>query len=274
VLPDAPLPTDESEYVAAVERLLARSRFAIHLIGSTYGLVPDGPSQKSIVVLQNEIAATSSRGGALSRVIWVPDGTRSDQPAQAAFLAALHTDAAMQLGADLVTGDLETLKSAIHAALKKLEHPEPPRRVEPAAAAGGRARIHVLCDTKDRKDTIALVKHLRDGAEVTLPVFAGDAAQVREANHTLLMGCDAVVLYYGAGDEAWKFHQQNELRRIRAQRTDDPLPPEIVYLAAPTTDDKDLLVALGEPNLVDARNGLPDAAVTAALAAVLRAHAP
>jgi hypothetical protein len=88
------------------------------------------------------------------------------------------------------------------------------------------------------------------------------------------MDCDAVILYYGAGDEAWKFHQQNELRRIRALRIDEPLPPEIVYLAAPPSDDKDLLVALGEPNVVDGRNGLPEAAVTAALAAAVPAHGP
>jgi hypothetical protein len=47
-----------------------------------------------------------------------------------------------------------------------------------------------------------------------------------------------------------------------------PLPPEILYLAAPSTDDKDVLVGLGEPNLIDARAGLPEAAVTAALATI------
>jgi hypothetical protein len=268
VLPDAPLPTDEREYVAEVERLLARCRFAIHLIGGTYGLVPDGPSQKSVVVLQNEIAAKATQAAALKRVIWVPEGTQSDQSAQAAFIAALHSDAAMQLGADLVTGDLETLKGAIHAALKKIERPEPERRPAPAAVSTARHRIHLLCDARDRKEAIALIKHLRDAAEVSLPIFAGDAAQVREANQSLLMACDAVILYYGAGDEAWKFHQQNELRRIRALRTDDPLPPETVYLSGATSDDKDLLVALGEPTVVDGRNGLPEAALAAALAAV------
>ena len=113
-----------------------------------------------------------------------------------------------------------------------------------------------------------MVKLLKASADITLPVFAGDATQVREANQALLLECDAVLLYYGAGDEAWKFHQQNELKRIRALRADKPLPHETVYLAGPSTDDKELLVALGEPNLINAMVGIPEATIAAFLAGI------
>ncbi|HEX3231312.1 MAG TPA: TIR domain-containing protein, partial [Pyrinomonadaceae bacterium] len=53
VLPDHELPREEAEYSAAVEGLLKRCRLSVHLVGETYGGVPDGPSQKSVVVLQN-----------------------------------------------------------------------------------------------------------------------------------------------------------------------------------------------------------------------------
>jgi hypothetical protein len=257
VVPDKPLPQDESEYLVAVERLLAGCRIAIHLVGSNYGAVPDGPSQKSIVVLQNELAVKRSQTAALQRVIWVPEGTHSDHPGAAAFIDALHHDAEAQFGADLITGDLETLKGAIHAALKSIKRVTQARLSEPSVGAGRRKRIHVLCDPRDRKDTIALLKLLKETADVTLPIFAGDAAALRQANQALLMECDAVILFYGAGDEAWKFHQQNELRRIRAVRPETPLAAEIIYLASPLTDDKDLLVGLHEPNLVNALNGFP-----------------
>ena len=92
---------------------------------------------------------------------------------------------------------------------------------------------------------------------MTLPIFAGDAAALRQANQALLMECDAVILFYGAGDEAWKFHQQNELKRIRALRPETPLAAETIYLATPITADKDLLVGLQEPYLVNALNGFP-----------------
>ena len=47
----------------------------------------------------------------------------------------MHQDAEAQFGADLITGDLEDLKTAVHAALKKLEEPAPEQPEEQAAAA-------------------------------------------------------------------------------------------------------------------------------------------
>jgi len=256
VLPDRQLPTGEAEFVAEVERLLARSRVAIHLIGSSYGMVPDGPTDKSVAVLQNELAVQRCRAGALARLVWLPQGTASSHPLQAAFIEALHQEAEAQFGADLITGEFETLKAAVHALLDKLQQPAP---VAPEPATPGRRQLHLLCSERDRKESVALVRQLRLTVDVSLPVFTGDAGAVREANQALLMACDQVLLYYGEGDEAWKFHQQNELRRIRALRGGTPLPPEHVYLAAPNSDDKDILVELGEPRLIDGRGGVPAA---------------
>ena len=104
-------------------------------MGATYGGVPDGPSQKSVVVLQNELAAKRSKSDALKRVIWVPEGTHSEQAQQQAFIDALHQDAEAQFGADLITADIEGLKTSIHAILTKLEKPEPQQPAEQAAAA-------------------------------------------------------------------------------------------------------------------------------------------
>lgn len=80
VLPDKELPRDETDYVAEVDRLLAQCRFAIHMVGGASGVVPDGSSQKSVLVLQNERAVQRSRTAGLARVIWVPEGTTSSHP--------------------------------------------------------------------------------------------------------------------------------------------------------------------------------------------------
>ena len=66
-----------------------------------------------------------ARSGGLKRLIWLPQGTRSEQAPQQAFIEALHQDAEAQFGADLITGDIEELRAAIHATLKKIEQPEP-----------------------------------------------------------------------------------------------------------------------------------------------------
>ena len=65
VLPDKQLPADEAEYVAAVEKLLAQCALSIHLVGESYGAVPDGPTAKSVGMHQNELAVARCRSGGL-----------------------------------------------------------------------------------------------------------------------------------------------------------------------------------------------------------------
>lgn len=259
VLPDRRLPDDEDEHRAAVAGLLERCTLSIHLIGEGYGRVPDGDSAESVVVLQNRLAAERSKAG-LRRVIWLPSGTTGTQAAQQTFIDALQQDAALQLGADLVNGDLETLKAAIHAALKKPEAPpDPPTET----GAAGAPRVHLVCDARDRKDSVPLIKQLRGlGLDVTLPLFTGDAAEVREANRQHVLACDALILYYGAGDETWKYHQENELRKLQGQDRQRPLRARFTLLAPPLSDDKEVLQALADADTLDGLNGIALQALT------------
>ena len=268
VLPEARLPDDEDEYLTTVGALLETCVLSIHLVGTGYGRVPDGDRQQSVVVLQNELAAARSRSHGLRRVIWLPGGIASAQPAQQAFLNALQTDASLQLGADVVSGDLETAKSAIHTALKP---PAPP----PAQANAGAGRVHLVCDANDRKAIVPLIKRLRGrGLEVSLPVFVGDAAQVRETNRQLALDCDAILLYYGAGDEAWKYHQQNDLRKLLGSPRARPLKASLTLLAEPPGDDKEILQALAEPDVLDALDGIGDATLAPLYAALGLSETP
>lgn len=257
VLPAHPLPTDEAELVAEVEKLIAQCSLSVHLVGTGYGAVPDGAGEKSVVVLQNEIAVEASRKRALKRVISLPAGTESAQAAQQAFIDALHTDPSAQFAADLITGSLEDVKSAILAALKSIESAQKGETSEAAPK-----RVYVICDAQDRKATVPLLKALKARSiDVRTPVFTGDPAQVREANQELLANCDAAIIFYAAADEAWKFQQHNEVQRVRAGRTGKAPLHELTYLAAPMTDDKDLLLSMGEAGVIDATGGFSEEAL-------------
>ena len=274
VLPEQALPRDdEAAYSAAVAGLLARCALSIHLVGNVYGAVPDGAGDKSVSVLQNELAAAQCRSGGLARLIWLPEGTASAQPQQQAFIHQLLEDDDAQWGADLLTADVEALKAAMHAALKKLEKPaapavQPPQtqtqpQTQPhglddadgATGASSPAQLYLLCDARDRKATVPLRRWLKEhGAEVALPAFEGGAAQVREANERQVATCDVVLLYYGAGDEAWKRTTDNDLVKRRGLRGGDA-PPLFTWLADPPSPDKDDLVDMAEPRLIDGRAG-------------------
>jgi hypothetical protein len=255
VLPDQQLPRDQAEYVAAVDHLLVRCQLAVHLVGCGYGAVLDGPSQKSIAVLQNERAVARSRSAGLPRVIWLPEGTHSEQPLQEAFVEALHRDADVQFGADLITGDFEALRNSIHASLKKLETPRP----DPLPDQTTARLIYVICDEKDRKATVPLRKYFRERAfDVALPTFAGDATAVREAHQRLMATCDAVLVFYGEGDEAWKRTIDYELKKMPGYRAGRPVLARRTYLAAPRTSDKDDLLDMEEPDLIDGLDALSE----------------
>jgi hypothetical protein len=260
VLPENDLPEDEAGYVAEVERLLAQCQLSVHLIGCTYGTVPDGDSQKSTVVLQNEIAVKFSRKGALSRVISLPEGTCSANPTQQAFIDALLKNSEMQLGADLITGDLQTIIGTIHAALKRIERRKSFQPSAPACDHLSRKTVHVIHGEKDGKDVIPLLKFLMaKGCEISRPIFTGeDTGKVREANQALYMGCDAVILFYGTGDQTWKYYQHSELKKMQGVRGDKPLLAEFTYVAGPNTGDKELLVSLAEEDVIDGLNGLSE----------------
>jgi len=89
------------------------------------------------------------------------------------------------------------------------------------------------------------------GFEVQIPAFEGDATALREANQQLLTTCDAVILFYGAGDEAWKRTVDNELKKMPGYRGD------------PKTSDKEGLLDMEEPNLINGLEGFSEAEMAA-----------
>ena len=271
VLPERQLPQDEADYTAEVSRLLGECALSIHLVGNLYGAVRDGPSEKSVVVLQNELAVQRARASAMRRIISLPQGTHSGDAKQQAFIDALHQRAEAQFAADVITAELEAVKAAVHATLARIENP-PATDAHTGAAAPGSRRVYIICDERDRKATIPLRKLLMErGLEVQIPVFEGDAASVRGANQERLAQCDAVLVFYGAGTEAWKDSVDADLRKAAALRPCRPPPLVSTWLAEPATEAKTESVELGEANVINALGGFSEAAGAAFLGALAAA---
>jgi len=260
VLPDRALPVDsEAEYCEAVLCMLQSCHVSIHLVGSRYGTVPDaeGPSQKSVVALQNEIAAECSVSGALRRVIWLPADTQPQSERQRSFIDLLHHDASAQAGADLVSGDFEELRTTVHRLIKSRQEAlaAPPRVAqelkEPSIRMG-----YLVCTEDDLKSTLPLRKWLKQqGIELELPLFKGDAQALRNSNQDLIRRCSGLLLFYGAGEEAWFRAVRSDHRKISTYRVGLPPVPRYIYLAEPDNPMKQDLVDMEEPGLIDGRMG-------------------
>ena len=80
-----------------------------------------------------------------------------------------------------------------------------------------------------------------------------------------------VVVVYGAGDEAWKFHQLSDLQKQAAIAGSGPA--RWLALLPPQTPDKDLEQALADPATLDLLDNA-DAAALAPLQAALGKAAP
>jgi hypothetical protein len=238
--------------------------------------VPDGPTDKSTSVLQNELAVARCRSGTFKRLIWLPLGTASEDDRQKKFIEALETDAEAQFGADVIAGDVEELRAAIHNTLREIEQLQlSPREPADAAANASAELIYFICAEKDRKTSVPVRKLCRDlGFEVALPAFEGDAGAVRAANQQNLAGCDLVVVFYGASDEAWKRTIDNELKKITAYRGGKSRPPILTYLADPRTGDKQDLIDMNEPGLIDGLGGFAEQAMAKALRRATEAGTP
>ncbi len=268
VLPSVPLPTRETAYVEAVEGSLRQSDLAVHLIGSDRGSIIDGPSRKSGAEIQNELAAGRSRAAGLRRVIWLPRKTAASSDEQRTFVDALEADPVLQHGADLITGDFERLRAAVHGELKGVKTGAPAIEVKDRDD-GAATMVYVICNKDDRKATVALRKFLREcGVEVEIPAFEGNSAAVRESNERMATGCDAIIVFYGAGDDAWKRSIDNDLKKMVGYRRDKPLRATFTYLADPRTGDKEDLIDLETPNLIDGFGGFSSAKLAPFLAAV------
>lgn len=240
VLPDRPLPLVASELTAFVRDQLARCRASVHLVGHSYGVVPDGGTE-SLVSLQSEMAVERSRASAeFSRLVWMPPDLAPEDERQRGFVDALHTDARIQAGGDLLETSLEDFKTVLVRRLR-------PREEEPAAppreASGDElVRVYLVHDQRDVEATAGLVDHLFDrGFEVITPVFEGDEAQVRRDHEESLVLCDAVLLYWGQANELWLRRKLREIQKSAGFGRDAPFRGKAILVAPPPDPAKERL---------------------------------
>jgi hypothetical protein len=259
VFPDKSLPSRERECRDEIGRLLAQCELSIHLIGNYPGMKPSGPEKpKSIDELQNEIAAEQAGSRGLRRIVWVPSDLHPTDDDHKAFIQALHGDSRAQFGADLIDGDFASVKDAAIAALRTPSGPSKEEEQIPDNL------IYIVCDRRDSGQTVELRKWLRArGLDPQRPLFEGDASTVRKENDRLMNQSKAVIIFYGAGDEAWCRAVTKELDRVK-RRT-----PIWTYVAPNDSAHKrELIDEFADGPVLSGLNGLPEADLSRFLQAI------
>jgi hypothetical protein len=269
VLPASPLPHVVDECEQAIRDNLAQTMLSIHLIGRNYGLIPEGATESTIVI-QNEMAIARAAAGDYPRLIWIPEKLDSvEDERQLRFIEHLQTDTRIQRGADILQTPFEEFKAALTRRLTEIEEREKekaaaaakeaarlareaakdadteaePHPPSPAQAGGGSGdqltRIYLISDRRDEAAPTALADYLYDqGFEVILPVFEGEEAQIRKDHEENLSVCDAVLFYYGEGNELWLRQKLREVQKSAAFGRKKPIVIKAIYVAPPDSPSK------------------------------------
>ena len=252
VLPDLAIPYASPACEQAIEAMLDRSCLSIHLIGSRYGLIPEGASH-SIVALQVELAAKRSHHGPpgdapFQTLLWMPRDLKSTEPQQQEFMAALLADP------HLVQTSLESFKTI---ALETLEGKSQAKNRSDEGDDLKAATIYLLFDQEDVDAIQPIYDDLLDqGFNVVYPDFDGDEGVESEEHQANLCDCDAVLIYYGKGNERWLKTKLLDLKKSPGYGRIKPFLARAVVLAPPQTPQKKMLRARpGEPALIEAFDG-------------------
>ena len=239
VLPGGPLPLNVNELVAHLKESLDQSHLSVHLIGKSYGIVPEG-TDRSLVELQNELAIERQEKGDFSRLVWIPPGLEVEDDRQARFIDSLRSDPRTQKGADLLETPLEDLNTQIHqilapAIVNKIESQE---RLDPIELE----RVYLMCDARDAENVTPVADYLfEQGYEVMLSAFRGDEAEVRADHEENLRIADAVLIYYGTPNELWLRGKLREWRKSAGLGRTKPFKATAILVAPPNSQQKNWL---------------------------------
>ena len=233
VLPELPLPLIGPKLETQVAADLARSRLALHLLGETYGVVPEAAA-RSAQEIENLLAAQRSRAEGLPRLIWAPPGAAPEDARQRDFLDSLRNDADPLAGAELLEAPIEEFRAVLLDRLAQLQQPRAPQADE--AGDDRLTRLYLIYDERDEEKTAPLEDYLwsaHDNIEIVRPLFSGDPSLVRDEHEENLRICQGALLYFGQSDEAWLRTKLRDLRRALGLGRRQPIYPTGVYVAPP-----------------------------------------
>ena len=237
VLPDRELPRSAAEFEQKVSEHLSRCALSVQLVGSTYGLIPEGEEERSIIRIQEELA--TQRAGAdpsFSRLIWMPPGLEPQGNRHRAFVEALHTS--LGAGAELLQTSVEDLKMRVVEKLTQRAE-APARQSNVDGDPEGPRAVYLICDNRDVGDVMPIEDYLfNQGFEVINSAVVSEGDDAAQSHRESLLNCDAALIYYGNANQMWLRSKLWDLQKARGWGRTSPLAAKAVYVSAPQTTDK------------------------------------
>jgi hypothetical protein len=222
----------------------------IQLVGKEYGVIPEG-AEKSLPVLQNDLAATHSRlHPDFLRFVWMPPNLHIEDSRQEEFAGSLQ-DSLNEFGhgMDLSRTPFEEFKYFALTKLEELSRPVPSEKTPQNTGSNALKirRIYLLYDKLDQEHISQIKNYLDsfDNLEVLEPIIAQEddpisSAELRAHHENWLKLSDAVLIYWGHSRKSWLQMKQSELIKNTNMRS-SPFLAQAIYLGEPLTPEKSSL---------------------------------
>jgi hypothetical protein len=257
VLPYKQLPLITTALNDSLISNLKGTVLTIHLVGENYGEIPEG-AQKSIVEIQNDVAASFSAANSIPRFIWIPEGCEPDDERQISFIDKLNTGKEGIAGADLVQGSLEDFKSIVIDKLKSMKKEVKKEVLQPEVYDESSKIIYLICDLSDIDEIRPLENYLFDnGYEVVLPIFEGDESGIREDHIENLKKCSAAIIFFSNANELWLRSKTRDFLKINGYGRAKALAFKAIYIAPPDNISKQQFRTL-DAEVIHAIDGIPE----------------
>jgi hypothetical protein len=237
VLPNQCLVGDASKIEQTIRQNLDACSMAIHLIGNTYGEIPEGGNQ-SLMEIQNRIAAEKSEEAkkgneTFNRFIWIAPGLLHMNERQKKFIETIRRDGEVQESAEILETPLEDFKNIIKEELME------GRDRKTLRDTGGRA-VYFLHDKEDYHDVKPYVEMIeRSGFHVLMPGFDGGLLDQRQKHIENLRTFDAAIIYQGKGSEQWVRMKASDLLKAPGFGRKKPIVAKAIFSAPGDISNRD-----------------------------------
>lgn len=249
VLPLTPFSGNYKELQKQVIDCLENSDLSVHIIGETYGEIPED-SDKSIVELQNQLSTEyySKNAGtemeSLHRLIWMPQSLKARSDQQKLYLDQLRDDIASTSGAEIIQTPLEILKTVIHSRLQLFDSELKARQAKYSKRSDKKS-VYLLYDKKDEGDVQKILNDISSrNFDVILPRFDSKKIEFLESHRESLVKSDGVLLFANKNLN-WVNSKINDVIKAPGFGKPFPFDAKAIYLKDNSIS-KDKITVLGD----------------------------
>ncbi|MGM0579347.1 MAG: hypothetical protein ACQETL_01615 [Bacteroidota bacterium] len=206
VYPKGLLPHNFTEMKKSITEDLKKCQFSIHMVGASYGSIPQG-SDTSVMDIQNGLAADQSeeRPHDFSRLIWISPSLKFASEKQKSFIHNIKRDAKASLGAEVLQTSLEDFKNTLWEELldsglnKKLRNAYPSEDQKLPI-------IYLIYDESDHKEAQKLISNIDDQQVNILTLDnKGDLMELRNKHIDALKQMDAAIVFQKNVNNQWVY---------------------------------------------------------------------